>query len=65
MPRKKKATEKSESKPEAPQKVLRQIDSNTQLVSDNPKFPEVKETLEEKLEKGMVRVDAHNVITVR
>mgnify|MGYP001119872764 CR=1 FL=1 len=62
---KKKASKKSAKKSEAPKRVLRQIDSKTQMLSSDERFPEVKETMEEKLEKGMVRIDAHNIISVK
>ena len=63
MPAKKKVTKKSEALKEVPKKVLRRIDANTVILSDNPSFPEAK-TEEEILPKGMKRIDAHTVIKV-
>lgn len=56
---KKKATKKAE-----PKTVLRQIDANTAILSDNGSFPEAK-TEEEKLEKGLKRVDANTIVKVK
>jgi len=61
---KKKATKKSAKKPEAPQKVLRRIDANTVIMSDDPSFPPVEEETYT-LPKGMVQVDAHTIIKAK
>ena len=58
---KKKAPSKTVSKPKM---VLRQIDPNTRLISDNPMFPEVPEMETEKLPKGYVRADKNTVVKV-
>ena len=60
MPAKKKTSAKK--KAASPKMCLRQIDTNTQMMSDNPRFKEVTETTEEKLKKGCVRVDKNTIV---
>jgi hypothetical protein len=64
MATKKKASKKKAvKKVEAPKLCLRQIDSNTVQMSDDPKFPEATDaTKSQEVPKGMVRIDAYNVI---
>jgi hypothetical protein len=60
MPAKKKTSAKKKVAP--PKACLRQVDPNTQIVSDDPRFKEVEETTEEKLKKGYVRVDKNTIV---
>lgn len=55
----KKVTKKRTSKPK---KCLRQIDPSTQLMSDDPSFPEVLSPKSEPLPMGHVRVDDSTVV---
>lgn len=45
-----------------PKKCLRQIDPTTQLISDDPNFPEVLAPKSVPLPKGYVRVDDSTVV---
>ena len=58
MPSKKKTSKKPAGKPKS---CLRRVDSSTVAMSDNPEFPEYKES-PEKLAKGMKRVDASTLV---
>lgn len=51
------------SKPTAPELCLRQIDQNTQLMSDDPQFPVVRKT-SDVVPEGFVRIDKYTVIPV-
>jgi hypothetical protein len=57
------AGKKKPAKKEAPKKCLRQIDTNTVMISDAPEFPEVTgANVSHKVPKGMTRVDPHTVV---
>ena len=62
MAPKKKVSKKSPAKPKM---CPRYVDANTVIMSDNPKLREATDSeTSEKLPKGMMRVDAHNVVKV-
>ena len=57
---KKKVSKKKPTK--KPVLCLRQIDATTQIMSDDPHFPEVLPSKMEKLPKGFVRADETTII---
>ena len=61
MAPKKKVSKKTSSKPTL---CLRRLDETNHIMSDNEKLPVVEENTEEKLDKGMKRLDASTVVKV-